>query len=108
MVTPPLFYILLALRDGERHGYEILKDVQAGSLGKMRLGPATLYTSLKRLLDAGFVQEVAGPRGSDSRRRYYRLTAFGRRVFSAEITRLEDIVREAKLRLRGARPKEAL
>ena len=98
MVTPPLFYILLALRDGERHGYEILKDVQAGSLGKIRLGPATLYTSLKRLLDAGFIQEVAGPRGSDSRRRYYRLTSGGRRELSEGLDRMQRVLSIARPR----------
>src|SRR5207253_10525456 len=87
----PHCYSLLVLRDGERHGYEILKDVQAGALGKIRLRPATLYTSLKRLLDAGYIQEVAGPRGSDSRRRYYRLTSAGRRELSEGLDRMQRL-----------------
>ncbi len=89
MVTRPLFYILLALRDGDRHGYQILKEVQSGSMGNVRLGPATLYTSLKRLLEARLVQEVNGPRDRDRRRRYYRLTADGRKALAEELDRME-------------------
>lgn len=98
MVTPPLFYILLSLRDGERHGYEILKEVQAGSLGKVKLGPATLYTSLKKLLDAGLVQEVAGPKDGDARRRYYRLTSGGRKELSEGLDRMERVLAIARPR----------
>lgn len=84
-----MFYILLSLRDGERHGYQILKEVEAGSLGSVRLGPATLYTSIKKLLDANLVQEVAGPKDRDPRRRYYRLTSAGRKELSQELDRME-------------------
>jgi len=73
------------------------------------MGSGTLYDNLEKLIDQGLVAEA--PRRStkeDPRRRYYRLTAFGRRVFTAEIARLEGVVREAKLRLRGARAKEAI
>jgi DNA-binding PadR family transcriptional regulator len=104
VVTPPLFYILLALRDTERHGYEILKEVQSGSLGKIRFGPATLYTSLKKLLDAKLVQEVAGPRDSDARRRYYRLTASGRKALAEELDRMERALTIARRRPAEARP----
>jgi len=100
VVRPPLLYILLALGDGERHGYEILKEVQSGSLGKIRLGPATLYTSLKKLLDARLIEEVTGPRDGDPRRRYYRLTGGGRKVLTEELDRMEML-------LRMARPKHA-
>ena len=96
MVTTPLFYILLALRGGERHGYQILKDVRAGSPGKISLGPATLYTSLKKLLDAGLVQEVEGP--GDPRRRYYRLTRSGRRQLDDELDRMEQAIAVARPR----------
>jgi DNA-binding PadR family transcriptional regulator len=92
-ITPPLFYILLSLAERERHGYEILKEVQSGSLGKIRLGPATLYTSLKRLRDARLVQEVTGPREGDPRRRYYRLTRGGRAVLADELERMERAVK---------------
>ncbi len=96
VVTPPLFYILLTLRDGQRHGYEILKEVQSGSLGKVRLGPATLYTSLKKLLDAKLIEEVNGPRDGDSRRRYYRLTSGGRKALAEELDRMEIVLRMAR------------
>jgi DNA-binding PadR family transcriptional regulator len=97
-VTPPLFYILLSIRDRERHGYEILKEVQTGSLGKVRLGPATLYTSLKKMLDARLIQEVSGPRDGDPRRRYYRLTARGRLALEDELNRMEQAIRLARRR----------
>jgi DNA-binding PadR family transcriptional regulator len=102
-------HILLALSDEDRHGYGIMQEVARQSGGKYKVGSGTLYDNLEKLIDQGLVAE--SPRRStkdDPRRRYYRLTAFGRRVFSAEIMRLESVVREAKLRLRGARPKEAL
>jgi DNA-binding PadR family transcriptional regulator len=101
-------HILLALSNEDRHGYGIMQEVAHQSGGKYKMGSGTLYDNLEKLIEQGLVAE--GPRRSakeDPRRRYYRLTAFGRRVFSAEITRLEDVVREAKLRLAGARPKEA-
>ncbi len=93
-------HILLALSDEDRHGYGIMQEVRRQSGGKYKMGSGTLYDNLEKLIEQGLVAE--GPRPSakeDPRRRYYRLTAFGRRVFSAEITRLEDLVREAKLRL---------
>ena len=102
-------HILLALSDEDRHGYGIMQEVARQSGAKYKMGSGTLYDNLEKLIDQGLV--IESPRRStkdDPRRRYYRLTPFGRRVFSAEITRLESVVREAKLRLRGARPKEAL
>lgn len=96
MVTPPLFYILLTLRISQRHGYEILKEVQSGSLGKVRLGPATLYTSLKKLLDAKLIEEVSGPRDRDSRRRYYRLTPGGHKALADEVDRMDIALRMAR------------
>ena len=102
-------HILLALSDEDRHGYGIMQEVARQSEGKYKMGSGTLYDNLEKLIEQGLVTE--SPRRSakdDPRRRYYRLTAFGRRVFSAEIARMESVVREAKLRLRAARPKEAL
>lgn len=96
MVTQPLFYILLSLTHGERHGYEILKLVRSGSLGKVHLGPATLYTSLKKLLDAGMVLEVDGPSDGDPRRRYYRLTRRGRAALAEELDRMEEALSLAR------------
>jgi DNA-binding PadR family transcriptional regulator len=102
-------HILLALSDEDRHGYGIMQEVARQSDGKYKLGSGTLYDNLEKLIDQGLVIEA--PRRSakdDPRRRYYRLTALGRRVFSAEVTRLEGVVRDARLRLRGTRPKEAM
>jgi DNA-binding PadR family transcriptional regulator len=91
-LTPPVFYILLTLSVQERHGYEILKRAQAESGGSVRLGPGTLYTSLKRLLREGLITEAPGrPDGEhdDERRRYYRLTERGRGRLGAEVRRME-------------------
>jgi DNA-binding PadR family transcriptional regulator len=101
-------HILLALSDEDRHGYGIMQEVARQSGGKYRMGSGTLYDNLEKLMEQGLVAEA--PRRStkdDPRRHYYRMTTFGRRVFSAEVMRLEAVVREAKLRLSGARPKEA-
>ncbi|OLB38975.1 MAG: PadR family transcriptional regulator [Acidobacteria bacterium 13_2_20CM_57_17] len=102
-------HILLALSDEDRHGYGIMQEVASQSGGKYKMGSGTLYDNLEKLIDQGLVAEsLRRSTKDDPRRRYYRLTAFGRHVFSAEIARLEGVVREAKLRLRGARPKEVL
>jgi DNA-binding PadR family transcriptional regulator len=107
-LPPATFHILLALADGEQHGYAIMKGVAARSEGTVRLGPGTLYGSLKRLLEAGLVEESgehADPERGDERRRYYRLTAFGLAVARAEARRLEALVRAARRKkLIGARP----
>jgi len=102
--------ILLALADEERHGYGIGVEVRERTGGKMRLGPGTLYGSLKRLVDGGLVEEVedserqpedqadeGAPRRYDAeRRRYYRLTGFGEQVLAVELGRLERVLRTAK------------
>src|SRR2546421_1887905 len=102
------FHILLALAERERHGYAIMKDVAARSEGTVRLGPGTLYGSLKRLLKAGLVAEGgerADPERGDERRRYYRLTQLGLSVVRAEARRLDAMVRAARRRkLIGVRP----
>lgn len=86
-----------------------MQEVSRQSAGTYKLGPGTLYDTLERLISQDLVTEVSHRHSSneDPRRRYYRLTALGQRVFSAEIDRLETMVRKAKLRLREARPKEA-
>src|SRR5262245_22439396 len=96
-LPPATFHILLALADGELHGYAIMKSVTARSAGTVRLGPGTLYGALKRLLETGLVEE-AGERadGGDERRRYYRLTDLGVSVARAEVQRLDAIVRVAR------------
>ena len=102
-LTPATFQILLALVDGERHGYAILREAAESSGGAVRLGPGTLYGSLKRLLDAGLVEEVGerpDPELGDERRRYYRLTGFGLRVLRAESRRMEAMVAAARAKVR--------
>ena len=101
-------HILLALSGEDRHGYAIMQEVSRQSEGTYKLGPGTLYDTLERLISQGLVTEVSLRQSNDDpRRRYYRLTALGHRVFSAEIARLETMIRHAKLRLRGAKPREA-
>ena len=97
--------ILLALVDGEAHGYAMMRSVEERSGGSTRLGPGTLYAALKRLLGAGLIEESEGRRGAerdDARRRYYRLSAFGSRVLSAELDRLSALVRNGRRRLRAS------
>ena len=93
-LTPALFHVLLSLADGEKHGYAILKEVEARTSGKVVLSTGTLYGIIKRLLADGWIRQSA--RGSTERRRAYRLTAFGRRVALAEAERLRDLVSAAK------------
>ena len=90
------FHILLSLAGEDQHGYGIMQEVLARTGGKVRLWPATLYGSLKRLIEAGLIEE-SGERPAaefdDARRRYYRLTRLGRRVLDAESERLQELVR---------------
>jgi DNA-binding PadR family transcriptional regulator len=106
-LTSAEFQILVALADGEKHGYAIGKEVAVRTDGQVQLRAATLYTVLKRLLDNGFIDESMArpdPDADDERRRYYRLTPRGRKAAEAEATRLEITARQAraKLRLRKA------
>lgn len=96
-LTPAAFHILLALSDGERHGYAIMLEVENRTEGKFRLGPGTLYTSIHRMLREGLIEEVELHRhaASESRRRYYRLAALGRRTVKYEVARLENLLRLA-------------
>lgn len=90
-LTPAVFHILLALADGEKHGYSIMQEVTRITNGAIRMGPGTLYGTIKRMLDAGLIEETderPDPALDDERRRYYRLTAFGERVAQAEAARL--------------------
>ena len=97
-LTPAAFSILLALAGGEKHGYAIMREIAASSAGALRVGPGTLYRSIKQLLVAGMI-EASGDRPDpaldDERRRYYRITAFGRRVAQAEAVRLARLVSQA-------------
>jgi len=98
-LTPATFHILMSLVDGEQHGYAIMKEVEERTEGGVRLGPGTLYGSLKRLLEDGLVGEGverADPALGDERRRYYRITKFGVAVARAEARRLESVLRTAR------------
>jgi DNA-binding PadR family transcriptional regulator len=94
-LKPHWFHVLLSLAGEEQHGYAIMQEVLERTGGKVRLWPATLYGTLKRLMDADLIAESdARPAADDdARRKYYRLTALGRRVLAAESERLEDLVR---------------
>lgn len=97
-LSPPVFHVMVALADGDRHGYAIIKDVVERTAGAQRLGAGTLYAILKRLLDDRLIAEVQGVHSEtdDQRRRYYRLTPLGRRVARAEVDRLEQAVTSAR------------
>ncbi|MBV8732273.1 MAG: helix-turn-helix transcriptional regulator [Acidobacteriia bacterium] len=111
-LSPAILHILLALAGEDRHGYGIMLEVARQSEGRYKLGPGTLYDNLQRLVNQGMVEESprpasVSPAEDDPRRRYYRLTRFGRDVLAADIARLESVVREAKARLRAASPRRA-
>jgi DNA-binding PadR family transcriptional regulator len=95
-INPGIFQILLALADGEQHGYSIAKAVEAASEGAVSLGPTTLYRYLKQLADDGWIEELDLVDPNDPRRRIYRLTPRGRRVAQAEALRLAQALRVAK------------
>jgi DNA-binding PadR family transcriptional regulator len=91
-------HILVALTTGEKHGYAIMRDVERLSDNAVRMGPGTLYGSIKRMLADGLIEESEerpDPELDDQRRRYYRLTGFGERVCAAELQRLEALIRRA-------------
>ena len=103
-LTPPVFHILLALADEERHGYGIMRDVARQTDDALQLGPGTLYGCLKRMLAAGLVEESderPDPALDDERRRYYRMTALGKRAVRAEAQRLASAVMAARTKLAG-------
>jgi len=94
-----VLHILIALADGDSHGYAIMRDVAARTDGALRLGPGTLYGSLKRMLHDGLIEELDERQGAgrdDARRRYYRITPRGRKTARAEIARLAKLVRQAR------------
>jgi DNA-binding PadR family transcriptional regulator len=104
-LTPAVVHVLLALAGGERHGYAILKDAQRQSSSQLRFGPGTIYGSLQRLMEAGWVEETEAPAdATDPRRRYYRLTRSGRDALKAEVDRLGallDVARTHRIHPRG-------
>lgn len=92
------FEILVALAEGERHGYAILQDIAARTDGKVKLSPSTLYSAIRRLLEEGWIEELdeRPSDNNDERRRYYRLTAEGRKVAVTEAKRLERLLADAR------------
>lgn len=101
--VPPLsrsaMYVLLAIGPEERHGYAIMREIARMTDGATRLGPGGVYTTIKRLVDDGLIEESderPDPELDDQRRRYYRLTGIGRAVAGAEVRRLETLVRAAR------------
>ncbi len=101
------FHIMLSLAGGEQHGYGIMQEVLQRTHGKLRLWPATLYGSIKRLIDAELIEESderPAPELDDARRRYYRLTPLGRRVLDAECDRLQELVRIIRVKQIMATP----
>jgi DNA-binding PadR family transcriptional regulator len=90
------FHILLSLAGGEQHGYGMMQEVLERTVGKVRLWPATLYGSIRKLIEADLIEESStrpAPEEDDARRKYYRLTPLGRRVLDAECDRLQELVR---------------
>lgn len=98
-LTPAVFHILLALADGERHGYAIMREVAESTGGQIKMGPGTLYGTIKRLLETGLINESArrpGEEEDDERRRYYCLTGLGQKVAEAEAARYNRMVKLAR------------
>ena len=98
-LTPVVLHILLALADGERHGYAIAQEVETTTGAQIRMGPGTLYGSIQRMLSAKLIEEATTRRRSaddDERRRYYRMTAAGRRALDLELQRLASVVDAAR------------
>ena len=107
-LTPAVFHILLALTAGDRHGYGIMQDIADHTDGSLQMGAGTLYGTIQRLMDAGWVREVESPppqSARDERRRHYRLTPAGRRALDEEVQRLEGLVRVARGLRKPARSK---
>lgn len=98
-LTPAAFHVLMALADGERHGYAIMQEIAEHTDGRMKMGPGTLYGTIKRLLEARLIEESderPDPQLDDERRRYYRLTGVGQRVVKAEAQRYAEMVAVAR------------
>jgi DNA-binding PadR family transcriptional regulator len=102
-LAPAAFLILFALASGDKHGYAIMQEARKLSDQKFQMGPATLYTTIQRLLDSDRIREVPGPDHGDTRRKYYRLTGAGKAALNAELARMEAMVKKSKaMRLRTA------
>ena len=103
-MTPAVLHILLSLVSEDRHGLGIAADVKEFTQGRLNLGPGTLYGTIKRLLDAGLIQDLGAPQGEDDdpRRRYYRITPKGRRAVEAEADGLSSVLGVARRRLKSS------
>jgi DNA-binding PadR family transcriptional regulator len=97
-IPPAALYVLLALSEGERHGYAIIKEIESVTGGALTILPGTLYRIVKQLVDDGWIAEVDGADAKDPRRRYYRLTQRGRKTAQAEVARMAMIVSLARER----------
>jgi len=108
-LTPAVLHIMLAVADGEQHGYAIAQAVEALTDGTVRMGPGTLYGSIGRMVASGLIEESVRTRGrsDDARRRFYRLTTLGRRVLEAETDRLARVVALARAKNVLRRPEPA-
>lgn len=98
-LTPAVLHILLALSTQERHGYGIMKQVEADSQGKVKMGPGTLYGSLGRMMDGGLIREFdkkPDPKLDDERRVYYKITALGQATLAAELERYREVMAVAR------------
>jgi DNA-binding PadR family transcriptional regulator len=97
-LSTAVFHILLSLGEGERHGYAIKREISLRTGGKLKLGPGVLYGSINKMLEQGLIEESGDrpdPHLDDERRRYYRITSYGRRVAQAEAARMRELVRLA-------------
>lgn len=97
-LSPAVLHILLALAEGQRHGYAIAQEIEASTEGELRMGPGTLYGSINRMLVAGLIEEAPRRKrpDDDERRRYYRMTPVGRKALDAELARLARVVKVAR------------
>jgi DNA-binding PadR family transcriptional regulator len=105
-LPPAQLHILLALADGEKHGYAVMSEVEQMTDGEVSMGPGTLYGAIKRMLNAGLIEESDNrpdPEMDDERRRYYRTSGFGARVLTAELSRLDQLIRAAEAKKVAAR-----
>jgi DNA-binding PadR family transcriptional regulator len=100
-LSPAVFHILLSLGEGERHGYALKREIDRRTGGRLKLGPGVLYGSISKMLELGLIEESADrpdPHLDDERRRYYRITPYGRKVAQAEAVRMRELVQLAAAR----------
>lgn len=105
-LSPAMFHIVLSLGDGERHGYALRREITKRTNGKLKLGPGVLYGSISKMLDLGLIEESderPDPHLDDERRRYYKITSFGRRVARAEAARMRELADMAAVTFGRAR-----